>query len=198
MKGYAGLIRRKSGFTLVEMVIVIAIIAALAATAVPAVMNWLPNYRLKKAARELYSNLQLARMTAIRNNAPCAVVFDPAVNPGSYYICTDRGGNGVWDGPAQMGGDDTMLKTIDLVAYNSGIDYGNGNAAAPIAGGFDNGITFASAGNDVAVFSNRGILEPPSGYVYLQNNEGSAFGVGVLTSGVINLQRWYQASANWD
>ena len=46
--------RKKSGFTLIELIIVIGMISLLTSIAIPAVMKWLPNYRLKAAVRDLY------------------------------------------------------------------------------------------------------------------------------------------------
>jgi type IV fimbrial biogenesis protein FimT len=53
------------GFTLIELLVVIGMMAALALIAIPAFSAWMPEYRLKQAARELYSNIQRAKMGAV-------------------------------------------------------------------------------------------------------------------------------------
>ena len=66
---------RDSGFTLTELMVVIAVLAILSAIAVPAFSTWMPQYRLKQAARDLYSNMQQMKMTAVKNNTSTNLVF---------------------------------------------------------------------------------------------------------------------------
>ena len=94
--------QKRSGFTLIELTIVIVLLAILAALSVPNFLSWLPKYRLKSAARDLYSNLQLAKMSAIRANKDCKV---------RYYKNTDRYTV------------DLLNKTIRLSDYGSGITF---------------------------------------------------------------------------
>ena len=64
MKGVQG--RRKSGFTLVELMVVVAIVAVLAAVGVPSFRDMLLNQRLATAAQGFNSALSFARMEAIQ------------------------------------------------------------------------------------------------------------------------------------
>lgn len=57
-----------SGFTLVEMMVVIAIITILASVAIPSFGSFFDRHRLRGAADTLFGDLQFARMEAIRNN----------------------------------------------------------------------------------------------------------------------------------
>ena len=91
--------RVKSGFPIIELLTVMSMMAVLAAIAIPALSLWIPNYHLKSAARDLYSNFQLAKITAVKQNEVCAVVFDSGITPGRYFICSGPGANGNWDGP---------------------------------------------------------------------------------------------------
>jgi len=178
---------KKDGFTLIELLITIVVLAIMVTITIPVFARWLPDYRLRAAARDVYSNMQLAKMGAMRNNANWAIVFDAGAN--RYYVCSDDGADDDWTTTA----DNTIEKTINLSDYGNSIQYGHGSATVAIGGGFGDEVTFDS---NVAVFNSRGFLNPPSGYVYLRNSKNNSFGIGSLTSGVSFLRRW--DGATWE
>ena len=175
------------GFTIIEVIIVIVVIGIMAAIAVPNFLGYLPESRLKTAARDLFSNLQLAKIGAIRNNSDWAIVFNVAA--GRYYVCSNDGGDGTWTGP---GSNDTVQKTVVLADYGSGVTYGSGTGFSGIDGGpLGNGVTYPGA---VVVLEPRGTTDN-TGYVYLTNSTGTSYiGVGTITSGVVRLRKWTGSS----
>ena len=68
--------RKSSGFSFIEVMTVIAIIGIVAGIVLPNVVGWLPKYRLRSGAEEIQSTLQLARLSAIKQNTDATVTFD--------------------------------------------------------------------------------------------------------------------------
>src|SRR5207244_5020514 len=64
---------RNRGFTVVELLTVIAIIAVIATIAMPDLSDALVNQRLRGAGTDLMSSLIVARSEAIKRNAPVEV-----------------------------------------------------------------------------------------------------------------------------
>ena len=72
-----GYLCRNLGFTTIELIVTVGVIAALAAASVPVFRNFSPSYNSKHAARNIVSQMQLARVHAIRNRVTTVVVFYP-------------------------------------------------------------------------------------------------------------------------
>ncbi len=177
--------RKNSGFTLLELIIAIVILVILAAVSVPIFLSWLPEYRLRSAADDLYAHLQHAKIQAIRNNNNWAMQFVESSN--SYTIYSN------YKDSSDTG---TAEKTINLSDHGSGVGYGRGDATSSIGTYDADGITYS---NNWLIFNKRGMLFNVGsiGYVYLSNNAGSARAVGTpAIAGVVRLRRWAGGS-NW-
>lgn len=72
----------ESGFTLTELMVVVAIISILVLAAIPAFSVWLPGYKLKTSAQDLYSHMQSTKLRAIKQNTVTGVSF--FVSPDRY------------------------------------------------------------------------------------------------------------------
>jgi type IV fimbrial biogenesis protein FimT len=172
-----------AGFTKVELLVVMSILAISTSLAIPGFSRWLPNYRLKGAVRELYSNLQLAKSGAVRDRGEWAVKFDASGN--SYQVVS-----GGPDRVYSTADDNVVLKTVSFADYGSGLGYGPGSATRKVGRNEPIGDSVSFPGDRV-VFNSRGMTTGTlGGYAYLQNDRNACFAVGTWSSGIIVLRKW--------
>jgi type II secretory pathway pseudopilin PulG len=184
-------IKRKhaeTGFTLLEVMTVLGIIFFMAAMATPVALSWIPNYRLKNAALDLFSNFQLARMRAIQSSSEYGIVFH--VRAGKYQLV--NGGKNRKFEAGDPSSDDIVEKTVTLSEYGGGVRYGFGCAkkkAIVSGGGFQAGDEI-SYRDDTAEFNSQG-MSNRMGYVYLENSQKSAYAISTPTiAGVVSIKKW--------
>lgn len=199
-------VRHQRGFTLVEIMVTLVIMAIAAALVSPAIMQMAPNMALKSAAQDLYSNLQRAKIAAIKENNPALVVINASSY--SYYIdvnrdgaytasavdtldddangdgmynqgenFTDNDGNGVYSGEIAV--------TTNFSDYGYGIVQGTGKATK----NWDDAACTQAASIQ---FNSRGFLDlPGSQSVYIQNkNADISYAVTAQYSGTIKGRKY--------
>ena len=163
--------RNKSGFTIIEVVVVIMIMAVMMGIGFPYIMGWLPNFRLRNATRDVHSNLQSARMTAIKQRVNCTVSFVSFTDDNytkangtenGYQIYLDGNNNNQYDGKP----DDRMLKQV-FVQHPT-----DSSKSA-----YSNDVTIASVN-----FTNNGLNEPSITF----RSNGLLFGT---SNGTVTLAR---------
>jgi type IV fimbrial biogenesis protein FimT len=94
--------RNDSGFTISELMTVLAIIAIISAVALPSLVDWLQKYRLSSATRDILSAVEYARLTAVKQNGSVGLSF--ATGNGTYRLWIDDGaGGGVADDATENG-----------------------------------------------------------------------------------------------
>lgn len=138
--------KNNSGFTIIELMTVIAIIGIISAIAVPNMIAWRSNHQLNGSAREVLSVINGARLEAIKNNATVTVTF----NDGAKTVETSVTNRltGVTPPPKT-----TNLNTgINSVsAFTDGNTFGFNSRGLPIAiaGGFASGtVTLSNSKGD--------------------------------------------------
>jgi type IV fimbrial biogenesis protein FimT len=166
-------IQSTSGFTLLEVLIVVGIFAITAAIAVPGIMNWLPDYRLKGAARDLYSNMQKARSEAVKRNTNVGISFNTVVFPatgGGYTVFVDDGKGGGTAGDAVRHSDEDILFQVEMPPSCSLVE-----------------TTFTS---DATGYNSRGLtLRSRIGHVEIRNRNPNWYGIFLSISGYPDIRR---------
>ena len=86
--------RDSAGFTLIELMIVIAVALVLAGIGFPMLSKWVSAYQLKGAAQILYADLQKAKLHAIKTNRNVIFTFIavPDCSTPTGYTFTDSNG----------------------------------------------------------------------------------------------------------
>ncbi len=102
---------RRSGFTLLELMVTVAVIGILAIVAMPGVTAMVNHSRLSGQTEELVSSLQLARAEAIRRNV--RVTICPSTNGSTCTAST------AWTSWIVHGMDNTAAPPVDDIIRNS-------------------------------------------------------------------------------
>ncbi len=127
--------RRRRGFTLMELMVVIGIIIVMTALSIPAINKFLDGQTLTQGGRILQSAFNEARRAAITQRARNYLVFfrqeDPS-RPGEYLYGMRRYRERVgYEGEAQFLLPGTMF---DLAAGSTTTGSGSGSSTTPTAG----------------------------------------------------------------
>jgi type IV fimbrial biogenesis protein FimT len=127
---------KDKGFTLVEMMTVIAITAVVSAIAIPNFYSFAAGMKLRSASRDLYSTLQKTRMNAIRQNTRWAVEFSSStykvVDCGTDNICT---GSGTADNKTSTTTNISAYPGINITSFPGAVEFypdGTSNAGTLI------------------------------------------------------------------
>jgi prepilin-type N-terminal cleavage/methylation domain-containing protein len=166
------------GFSLVEVIIVIALIGIISLIAAPQMSTMLSNYRIKNAANELAGAIQLARATAISRNANCVVEVIMS-SPQGIVVFVDDGANG--SGTAKNWEKETNEEIIYRINMTDYPTVTIENAVFTNTGGATK-CGFNSRGLSVRTGSSYGY-----GFVTLRNSKGKISKVNVSEGAGINI-----------
>ena len=176
---------KKNGFTLLELIVIIVVFMALVMVAIPGFSRWLPNYRLRAATRDLFSNLQHAKLTAVKRHRTCAISFNQDVGGTIYdYVVYVDTGNDL-----EFSAGDEVLTTVLFSERYTGVSFdtsqGGGDGIDDTI--IDNDDNYPSIGFLSNGFSVDNNGDPAAGSIYLTNTTGRQREVAVSSAGNITI-----------
>jgi type IV fimbrial biogenesis protein FimT len=162
--------QKQSGFTLIELVVVMALMAVVLGIAAPNIGQMLAKFRLDSAVGTLISDLNVARTESIKSGQPILVVCQgtpcsqtPISWTGGWVMCYDADSNNVCDVTTAVRinpirAKDALAKGQVLTATSLRVTF--------FPTGFTNSATMTfSAGTDAMPGYTKNILVLPSGSI---------------------------------
>jgi prepilin-type N-terminal cleavage/methylation domain-containing protein len=119
------LLARQSGFSIIELLVVVVIVTVLLAAGLPAMQKHTGTSKLIQATDEVSSTLKLARQRAVATSGTVVVQFDKRES--RFYLFDDENGNGARDGNETMAGPYNVPKGVALAEVgfaNSRVAFG--------------------------------------------------------------------------
>jgi len=151
---------KAKGFTLTELMMVVAVIAILGAITTPLLLSQLPDYRLKGTARAISSTLQYAKMSAASTGKEYRVQFLLDTSPQRYQL---QQGN-LFNGSDTWSNIRVFQEIPPQVRIDHGTDYKGSH----------------KSGTSTIEFNPTGTAS--SGGVYLENSKGKRYSIKVSSS----------------
>lgn len=161
---------KQSGFSMLELIIVMAVIAIMAAIATPSFLSWRKDFWLKGAARDLLGNMQKAKLTSIKRRTNVTMEFDTGGY--SYLAYIDGDGTTGYDPTAT---DDELILSE---TWNDDVYFDTDQST--------DGISFN--GNKTN-FQPSGI-PTLSGAIYIKNDNGKKLSIALSAAGNIHIAEY--------
>jgi type II secretory pathway pseudopilin PulG len=142
----AGILRsRMSGFSLIELLVVLFVVMVIAAIAIPNILLAVSNIRLRASAGDLAGLIQQARILAAKNNTTYTVLY--GTRNGAQIAYIDLNGNGNFDNG------EPLVQFSGTTIPASGAPSGSGGQPSPYVlvgdtgtGSYDNTNTLGYTG----------------------------------------------------
>ncbi len=168
----------KKGFTLPELVVTLSILAIMTTIAIPSYISWLPRHKLQTSVRQIYDDLNLAKLSAVRSNSNAYITVNPTNETYTLFLDLDASGG-------YNAGDTRLRNNITL----------------------ENGVNIINTtfNGNIFIFNNRGLAATPA-LIAGQNNydvrltspSGLYLGVRVNIAGGISTISSTDNGATWN
>ena len=167
----------KTGFTTVELIVTVAILVGLTALSIPLINSFAPSYNGKQAASNIVSQMQLARVHAIKNRVTTVVAFYPesfipADQANSFLIYEDTNNNWIQDSGENILLSRTYMPAKVNVLSATFTSNGSGELTETTSCGFDSQGIAARTGATYVI-----------GNVALKNNKDQTRTISLNASG---------------
>jgi type II secretory pathway pseudopilin PulG len=198
--------RTESGFSLVELLIVVFVVLVIGAMVIPNVLLAVTNLKLRSSAGDLSGLIQQARILAAKNNAPFVVLYGTRNGAQIAYIRDARNGFGGYVTP------EPLVEFSGTTVPAAGAPSGSGGQPSPYVlagdtgtGSYDNTNTLGYTGRGLPcnydTTATPPCSTPPAKYfVYYLSDTGSGqtrwAGVVVTKSGRCKIVTWNGAAWN--
>jgi len=212
----------RAGFTLVEMMIVVAMLGIIAAMGGSLVRGFFDDLRLKAAARDAADALRLARIEAIRTGTSHIVFFstgpgdpggtplpnDPSTgNPVPIVIVKDDNNNCRIDAGEEqrvtlarpgLSWGDAVSAGLAVSDDEGATDHSSGSSFKTAAGAITNWVRFRSDGvpNVFDAACTPGALGSGAGALYLTNGKRD-YAIAMSALGNVRVHAWNGTTGAW-
>jgi len=160
-------LKNRKGFTLTELTVTLSILGIMTAISIPSYISWLPRHRLQTSVRQIYDDLNLAKIRAVKDNINALITFDIVNN--NYTVFLDSNGNGIPDDGA-----------ANIIRNNTTLESGVNITAANTCG-----------------FNNRGMSTTGTPQVRLTNPTNIIMRIDVTTAGCISILTSKDGGVTW-
>jgi len=159
--------KNRKGFTLAELTVTLGILGIMTAISVPSYFSWLPRHKLRTSVRQIYDDMNLAKIRAVKDNVNSRITFDIVNN--NYTVFLDLNGNGIPDDG-----------TANIIRNNATLENGVNITAANTCG-----------------FNNRGMSITGTPQVRLTNPTNIIMRIDVNTAGGISILTSKDNGVTW-